>query len=156
MVIGYRKGTTKAFHSGQGDVSINSHYLDGISKTYGILRKHLWSYAAGLSKTSINDHVNYPYSVHHGALPLSFVRDNYYRKSGTNGGLQKESYFTGDPLWDGNGCSSRDNCCAQPNLPWFYHQIPLTANDKLEARICYDQTFADEAVLVKEIQLYMQ
>ena len=156
MVIGYQKGTTEAFHPGQGDVSIDSHYLDGVSITYGIPRKHLWSYAAGLSEISIYDHVNCPCSVHHGALPPSFVRDNYYCESGTNGGLQKESYFTGDPLWDGNGCSSKDNYCAQPNLPWFYRQIPLTANDKLEARICYDQEFTDEAVLVKEIQLYVQ
>ena len=156
MVIGYQKGTTDAFHPGLGDVSINDHYLDGISITYGTPRKHLWSYAAGLSEISIYNHVNCPCSVRHGALPPSFVRDNYYCESGTNGRLRHASYFTSDPLWDGRGCSSRDNCCTQPNLPWFYRQIPLTSREDLEARICYDQAFADEAVLVKEIQLYVQ
>ena len=155
MVIGYQKGTTDAFHRG-GEVSINRPYLDGISITYGIPRKHLWSYAAGFSEISIHHHLNCPCSTRHGSLPPSFVHDYYYCESGSNGGFQYASYFIGDPLWDGNGCSSKDNCCTQPNLPWFYRQIPLTSSEDLEARICYDQIFADEAVLVKEIQLYVQ
>ena len=85
-----------------------------------------------------------------------FVRDHYYCESGTTGGLSHGTYFTGDPLWDGKGCSRSNSCCAQPNLPWFYRQIPLTSNENVEARICYDQIFNDEAVLVKEIQLYVQ
>ena len=74
LVIGYQKGTTDEFHPGRGDASINSHYLDGISITYGIPRKHLWSYAAGLSEISIYDHVKCPCSVHHGVHPPSFVQ----------------------------------------------------------------------------------
>ena len=156
MVIGYQKGTPNRFYPGMGDVSINTHYLDGISITYGTPRKHVWSYAAGFSERYFYRHVNCPCSVGSGALPPPFVRDNYYFESGTTGGVQHARYFISNPLWDGYGCSSKDNCCTHPNLPWFYRQIPLTSRENLEARICYDQGFADESVPVKEIQLYVQ
>ena len=83
-----------------------------------------------------------PSTLNGGALPPSFVRDHCYCESGsTRTGLHFGAYFTGDPLWDRRGCSASNSCCAQPNLPWFYCQIPLTNNDNIEARICYDQAF---------------
>ena len=85
MVIGYQKGSPNAFYPGMGDVSINHHYLDGISITYGTAnaRKHLWSYAAGLSERFIYPHLNCPCSAGRGVLPPPFVRDHYYCESGT-------------------------------------------------------------------------
>ena len=151
MAVGYQKGTTDAFYSYVRRTSINDPYLDGVSITYGSTKKHLWSYAAEMYGSP---HVACPCTLNGGTLPPSFVRDHYYCVSGsTITGLHFGTYFTGDPLWDGRGCSASNSCCAQPNLPWFYHQIPLTSNDNVEARICYDQ---DEAILVKEIQLNVQ
>ena len=158
MVVGYQKGTTDGFYSLVRKTSINDPYLDGVSITYGSTRKHLWSYAAGLSESYSRDQpATCPCSLHGGTPAPSFVRDHYYCESGsTSNALHFGTYFTRDPLWDGRGCSASNSCCAQPSLPWFYRQIPLTSNDNVEARICYDQAFADEAVLVKEIQLYVQ
>ena len=158
MVVGYQKGSTDGFASLVRKTSINDPYLDGVSITYGSTRKHIWSYAAGYSETFTNGvHVTCPCSLAGGTRAPSFVRDHYYCESGTNtNGVNHGSYFTSDPLWDGKGCSTSNSCCAQPNLPWFYRQIPLTSNENVEARICYDQEFSDEAVLVKEIQLYVQ
>ena len=31
-----------------------------------------------------------------------------------------DAYFTADPLWDGSGCVSTNNCCTDAGLPWFY------------------------------------
>ena len=56
----------------------------------------------------------------------------------------------------GKECSNDNSCSSEPNLPWFYHQIPLTVNSDIEARICRDEVFDNEAVLVKELQLYIQ
>ena len=157
MVIGIQKGTPDAF--GHVRVSINQPYLDGISITYGTPRKHVWSYAAGLSENHVHgghQPLTCPCSKHRGALPLAFVNDHYYCESGTTGGLSHATYFTGDPLWDGKGCIDQDNCCTQPNLPWFFRQLPLTNTDDIEARICYDQSFSDESVFVEEVQFYVQ
>ena len=158
MVVGYQKGTPDAFLTFSGKTSINDAYLDGVSITYGSSRKHLWSYAAGISESySGGQLATCPCSQHGGTHAPTFVRDHYYCESGsTVDGVRFETYFTADPLWDGKGCGSNNNCCVQPNLPWFYRQIPLTSNDNVEARICYDQAFIDEAVLVKEIQLFVQ
>ena len=157
MVVGYQKGTTDAFYALARKTLIDEPYLDGVSITYGSPRKHIWSYAAGVSESYSRDQpATCPCSWRGGTRAPSFVRDHYYCESGsTIDGLNFRAYFTGDPLWDGKGCS-RSNCCAQPNLPWFYHHIPLTSNENVEARICYDQPLSDEAVLVKEIQLYVQ
>ena len=158
MVVGYQKGTTDGFLSHVRKTSINDPYLDGVSITYSAPRKHIWSYAAGLSEHySRNQGATCPCSLHGGARPPSFVHDHYYCESGsTYNGLSHRAFYTHDPLWDGRGCTGSNSCCAQPSLPWFYRQLPQTTNEKLEVRICSDQPYADEAVLVKEIQLYMQ
>ena len=155
MVVGIQKGTTDAFYSYVHKTSINDPYLDGVSITYGSIRKHIWSYAAGYSE---RDHqvATCPCSLPGGSRAPPFVRDHYYCESGTAGGAAHGIYYKYDPLWDGKGCSNSNSCCAQPNLPWFYRQIPLTSNENVEARICCDQALSDEAVLVKEIQLYVQ
>ena len=158
MVVGYQKGATDAFGNFVHKASINDPYLDGISITYGSTRKHIWSYAAGYNENLSRDQkVTCPCSRYGGARPPSFVRDHYYCESGViTGEVSQGTYFTGDPLWDGKGCSISNNCCSQPNLPWFYRQIPLTSNEDLEGRICHNEVFSDESVLVKEIQLYVQ
>ena len=52
-VIGYQFGSPAAFHySNQSpETTIDEPYLDGISITHGTPRTHVWSYAAGASKS---------------------------------------------------------------------------------------------------------
>jgi len=161
MIIGIQKGTMDGFYPGSvgSKLSINEPYLDGISITYGTPRKHIWSYGVGFSEDQAEDDqkpATCPCSKHRGILPLPFVGDHYYCESGTTGGPAQGTYFTGDPLWDGKGCDNQNTCCTQPNLPWFFRQFPLTNSEDIEARICYNQLFSDESVLVKELQLYVQ
>ena len=66
------------------------------------------------------------------------------------------SYWSRDPVWDGKGRPNKNSCCSEPNLPWFYRQIPLTSDQFIEARICCDESFLNEGVLVKEIKLFVQ
>ena len=159
MAVSYQKGTTDGFASLHYSArSIHGPYVDGISITYGT-RKHIWTYGIGHG-----DKVNYPSnhpvscpcSQYPGKLPPSFVHDNYYCESGSLNSASVHTYYTNDPVWDGKGCSSKNSCCSEPNLPWFYRQIPLTAKKDIEARICRDEAFANEGVLVQELQLYVQ
>ena len=160
MAMGYQKGTTDGFASYQYSArSINDPYVDGISITYGTPRKHIWTYGIGYSdkhKSLPKYPSNCPCSQYPGKLPPSFVHENYYCESGTVSTTLSESYYTADPVWDGRECSSENSCCSEPNLPWFYRQIPLTVNKGIEARICRDEVFANEGVLVQELQLYVQ
>ena len=79
-------------------------------------------YAIGFSDMG-NSHTGYncPCSKYPGTLPPSFVHDNYYCESGAP--LRGSGVVTDDPVWDGEGCPSGNNCCSEPSLPWFCHEI---------------------------------
>ena len=158
MAVGYQKSSTDGFSALFFSVrSLNGPYVDGISITYGKLRKHIWTYGIGNSDNSdaLPDlPTNCPCSEFAGALPPSFVHDHYYCESGSlNFG---SSHHTADPVWDGEDCSVNNTCCSDPSLPWFYRQIPLTTNKDIETRICRDEASSNEDVLIKELQLYVQ
>ena len=130
------------------------NYVDGVSISNGTPRKHIWTYAIEygfqFKHTSNCRCTEFP-----GQLPPSFVHDNYYCESG-RGTAAVSNVLTANPDWDGEGCSSDNSCCSEPSLPWFYHQIPLSASEDIQTRICRDQSSLDEDILIREIQLYVQ
>ena len=154
--MGIQKGTPGM--AAGPKLSINQPYLNGISITYGTPRKHIWSYTASISENQVQVHdrsFTCPCSKYCGALPLAFISDHYYYESWTNGWASLATYSTGVPLWDSKGCGDQ-TCCTQPNLPWFFRQLPLVDTDDVEAKICYDEDFQNECTLVKETRLYVQ
>ena len=66
----YQKGSTDAFRPTVQ--SIDGVYVDGISITLGSPRKHVWTYAAGLS-----DDYDYKATIP-GPSPPAFVGNDYY------------------------------------------------------------------------------
>ena len=152
-IEGYQKGATDGFR----ESSIDSTYVDGISITLGSPRKHVWTYAVGLSddhKISHSD--NCPCAKHRGRVPPTFVGNHYYCESGNIGPYDLNTYYTNDPLWDGNGCLAGNNCCTNIDQPWFFRQMVMKRQDYIEVRMCSDQGFPDEGAVVKQIQLYVQ
>ena len=74
MTVGYQKGRPDGFRAYRySSRSINGPYVDGISITYGTPRKHIWSYAIGISENN-NEISNCPCSQSPGKLPPSFVQ----------------------------------------------------------------------------------
>ncbi|XP_065888070.1 uncharacterized protein [Dysidea avara] len=47
-------------------------------------------------------------------------------------------------------------CCDNPNLPWFHQQLDTATADDVEVRICTDEDFNNEAVVVEQLELYIQ
>ena len=73
----------------QGPRDINSYYVDGMSITYGSPRKHIWTYAVGLSDDhNYNGVYNCPCAKYPGTAPPSFVGDHYYCESGNTGAFE--------------------------------------------------------------------
>ena len=156
-VKGYQKGSPSAFGD-ESLPSLDARYVEGISITLGNPSKHVWTYAVGLS-----DDGNYDGGVHNcpcaslqGRAPPSFVGNHYYCESGNTGGFVNSQYHTEDPLWDNAGCLANNNCCANTDQPWFFRQLVRSRQDYIEIRLCTNQGFSDEAVLVEQIQLYVQ
>ena len=155
QVKGYQKGNTNAFDSSQE--SIDDHYVDGVSITLGNPRKHVWTYAIGISDSgsATTDHYC-PCAARRGANPPSFVGDHYYCESGDIGGDATSAYYTLDPVWDGLDCSLSVNCCAHPDMPWFLRQFAKPQETFIEARICRNEGFSNEGTLVESMELYIQ
>ena len=158
LVRGYQKGTTDSFHSSKYLLyGINDPYVDGVSITIGNPRKHVWTYASGFSSDLSYAAYNCPCSVIPGPEAPSFVREDYYCSSGCSTTPVGATYYTDNSLWQGTGCTNaKDNCCADVGLPWFYREFPFPQDDDFEVRICYNQVYADEAVLIDALALFVQ
>ena len=164
---GYQKGNTNAFGY-TNTKSFNSFYVDGVVIALTSPRKHVWTYAIGFSDdfVGIDDtraQWNCPCAAVPGTDPPTFVGDHYYCESGATGDVRDDQatanndYYTSDPVWDGLGCNHADNnCCANPNLPWFFRQFAVPQTGSIEVRSCVSEGIANEAILLERLELYVQ
>ena len=169
-VVGYQKGSMGAFfpsakkHGQFPDEftptkhsrSLDGIYVDGISITTGSPRKHVWTYAVGTSDAGTSSAGNCPCAKYPGPDPPTYVGYHYYCESDSTRKPDAFKLYTDDTLWDGEGCLPENSCCYRAGMPWFFRQFPVALTGNIEVRICYDQTFSDEAVAVEQIQLYAQ
>ena len=151
-IIGYQKGSMDAFYPSARahgkypnfytpdtmSRSLDGVYVNGISITLGYPRKHVWTYAIGLSDDYDYPAYNCPCAKTPGPDPPSFVHDHYYCESGNTGTYDVNELYTEDPLWDGAGCLPENSCCYQPSMLWFYRQFPKAETGNIEVRICRD------------------
>ena len=56
----------------------------------------------------------------------------------------------------GFNCFTNSACCDNPNLPWFYRDLHMATMDDIEVRICTNEDFSDEGILVDNLELYVQ
>ena len=156
-VIGYQHGTPDGFGLNTNRGSLNDAYLDGVSITYGLPRKHAWSYAAGQSENSASSITsNCPCAPMQGEKPQPFVDDNYYCESGSpnNDGMLGVLY-NDDKLWDGKQCEG--TCCTDSKSPpWFSVCLPNLTTTSIEVRICGDQGTDDEDTPIELLEIYVQ
>ena len=97
-IKGYQKGSTDAFQAFSNSPSLDNGYVDGMSITVGNPRKHVWTYAVGLSVDGdFTDGIrNCPCARNRGIAPLSFVGEHFYCESGNTGGFVHSQYHTDD------------------------------------------------------------
>ena len=167
---GYQKDSTDAFggprrqRGSQYVKDINGAYVDGLSITTVSPRKHVWTYSSGNNDdnsafVNINittDEHTCPCAAVPGLLPFPFIHDDYYCESGSDGGSQVNGIYTADALWDGSGCDGMgDNCCTESGRPWFYQRFSTAQQSDVEARICADEDWGNEGVVVDQLQLFV-
>ena len=117
----------------------------------------MWTYAVGLGEDK--KHPNFgvcPCAADPGVASPSFVGEHYYCESANTGGWENV-YYIDDPLWDGAGCiHPNNNCCTNVGLPWFIREFPIAQHDDIEVRICTDEAYNNEAILIEQLKLYIQ
>ncbi|XP_065901870.1 uncharacterized protein [Dysidea avara] len=174
MMKGYQKGSMDAFYpysyaafgpytnyrpTVTVSTSLDGVYVEGVSITYGNPRKHIWTYAVGLSEDYNYKYYNCPCAKYPGPTPPPYIGNDYYCESGNTGVYDRELHtlYSQDPLWDGYNCPSENNCCNRPGMPWFFRQLPVKESaPSIEVRICNDQGFNDESAAIEQLQLYIQ
>ena len=135
-----------------GGQTIEGYYVDGISVTHGSPRKHIWTFAAGVSKDY--DDNNCPCaSPYPGPAAPPFVGENFFCES-ANPGRWEYQWYLDDPLWDSQGCASGSTCCDRGG-PWFTTTLSQEVSDDIELRFCSDQGPNDEDVAVDLLEIYI-
>ena len=87
----------------------------------------------------------------------NFVSSDYFCVAGTPTWGSVRVLYTGDPLWDGQGCGLQSTCCTFNNPPWFCKTLPQPTTEDIEVRICADEeSFANEDSPIELIELYVQ
>ena len=146
-VRGYQYGHCDSFDSSQ---DINSYYVDGISITQGQPRKHLWTYAVGLSEQISNAcpcNGNDP-----GESIPTFVGDHYYCESGFIVSSEQRVAWE-DPLWDGNGCHTTNNTCCD-RFGFFYRNV-ATSTNAIEVRWCSNGGYTAEDMPTDQLEIWV-
>eukprot|EP00731_Ephydatia_muelleri_P013180 Em0007g490a len=156
---GYQVSSTDAFCFRPGRVThINGPYVDGLSITYGSAnnRKHLFTYASGVTEKQVGQECNCPCSG--GTSPPAFIGSDYYCESGNpTANVIFNKFFYDDPLWDGRQCSVNEaGCCNKPNMPWFCKTLPTAISENIEVRICTDQSLLDEDFALEYFELFVK
>ena len=158
QVRGYQFNSPDAFHP--LSAGIDSCYVDGISITYGQNpRKHIWTYACGLSEDSSGVSAcpcNVDYSGGSN-VSSSFVGNHYYCESGLDSGEKHhQALYANDPLWDGKNCAGDEtSCCTNSKMPWFYRQLDDVTRDDIELRVCGNDMVSDEDTPLDIIEIYI-
>ena len=136
-------------------ITIDNRYVDGVSLTHGqIPRKHIWTFAAGVDETGVNQHYCPCNTRYTGAVP-PFIEQDYFCDTGSTYAVQSQLYYA-DPLWDGSGCGSTSRCCGFNNPPWFCKQLPQPTTDDIEMRVCVNEPNSNEDVALEIVEIYVQ
>ena len=155
QIRGYQFATPDAFNTGTSN--IDSHYVDGVSITYGSNpRQHIWTYVGGWAETRL-DLLGCPCNSGSSASPPSFVGNDYYCESALNAPPDSFIFFGGDPLWDGQNCDGPEStCCINTNIPWFLKRLNRTTTDDIELRVCGNEVISNEDTPLDIIEIYVK
>ena len=159
-IIGYQQKTPNAFepYIDNGQTTIDSYYVDGISLTHGSSpRQHIWTFAAALHEdNSYRDYVCPCTNTRNNPPPAvpPFVADDYFCDTGSENPYQ-HIFYGDDPLWDGEGCGPYNTCCSWNNPPWFMKEISPTTDD-IEMRLCSNDGFSSEDTPFETLEIYVQ
>ena len=159
-VRGYQYATMDAFdvsisNSAPARLSLDGHYVDGVSITQGQPLRHLWTYAVGISEQTSSAKYQCPCAVnkkHKRQNPPLFVGTNYYCESGFTGEYWPLRVVWEDPLWDGHNCMSHNSCC--DHFGWFLREVPSSSDD-ITVRLCSDQIVNNEDVLIEQLEIWV-
>ena len=157
QVNGIQFGNPDGFNA--NNPGVEAGYVDGVSITRGSPRQHIWTFVGYVGS-------HYPWT--HSWCPCSninrqgtttipaFIGNNYFCDTGNFEDNHRLIYYDGNPLWDGESCSSISTCCQFNNPPWFCASLPDSTTDDLEVRICGNEGTNSEDTVITRLEIYVK
>ncbi len=159
-ITAYQFNTTDAFaFSHRTGSNISTTYVDGVSLTHGHPREHIWTFASAFDELGGAPSDSCRCIRSDAPAPPSFVGMDYFCDTGRvryTPGVPSPPIFSDDPLWDGAGCGTPNNCCSFNTPPWFYKQLPRPTTDDIEMRVCRDEDVQNEDVAIVKVEIYIR
>ena len=142
-------GIAGLFYTPTPSNEINEEYLDGVSVTYEMPRKHIWSFFNGHEEIRCCNQEDLE-----SVLSYNFIEDNYFCDTGI---YTNFAYATNYPVWDGvTQCGNCANCCAPSSGPWFNTMLSFSSTSDIEVGICADEGTDNEDCPVGLIEFYVK
>ena len=159
-VIGYQYVSPDAIAPYRSQKNnLDGAYVDGVSLTHGNPRKHIWTFMAALQENFFLQDGRHecPCAPNSPVTVPSFIGNDYFCESGCPGHWQWNTFYPGDPLWDGKQCGLIEKaCCQAPGLPWFHKTVNSPTTDYIEMRICGDEISSWEDSPVDYFEIYVK
>ena len=147
-------GRIRAYQFGrpEGFTTGYSWLVDGITLYTHNQSQHIWSFAAGHGESSRSDgrYVCPCNTVFSGSIKATVGQD-YFCDTGSESWTRSGTFYSEDPLWDGEGCGPRSTCCSFNNPPWFCKQLPQSTTDDIEMKMCGANLHEDTPFDIVEI-----
>ncbi len=163
-VLAYQKGWPSALYNSlrpSSSFALEEAYLSGVSLTHGPpdSRQHIWSFIAGEYELDDGRFKSFkcPCSTTNWSYQVpSFIDNNYFCDSGNPGpNINTSTYYTENPLWDGQGCGLSSTCCEFNSPPWFCISLPQPTSEDLEIRNCYT-SFSTQDTIISSLDIHVK
>lgn len=148
LALGMQFETPDAFSRGS-PVGLDGLYVDGLSLTIGVVRRHVFTYAAGGSD---HDEGESQCPCLGGASAPEVVGDQFACESGARDAA--EGWLVGDLLWDDDLDPTSCDAVAAPS--YFVADLGEPVDDPLEARLMADQESTNEDVGLVRLELFVR
>ena len=152
-VTGYQYGTIDAVNTAVVTGA------EGVTISRGPSQQHVWTLMAGYSESRASSGSCPCITGSRVSVP-AYIGNNYFCESGNpKNSRPSRILYTSDPLWDGQGCHSRESpCCNVPGIPWFHRDYgSTTTTDYIELRVCGDGgSTNDEDTPVNFYEIYVK
>ena len=160
QIRGYQDSSPNAFAQSidNPSLTIDDIYVDGVSVTYGTSpRKHIWTFTAAVGDSRTDSSVCYctlPPATNSLAVP-PFVGNDYFCEAGTDT-FSYHTFYSDDPLWDGQDCPLTSTCCQFNSPPWFCKTLAEPTTEDIEVRIMANDRITNEDIPIELIEIYVQ
>ena len=136
---------------------LDANYVDGIAITVGVPRRHVFTFAHGLSDSFEEGSAASECPCDGGTAPPAFVGTEYLCEAPRVGELAGTRVFdTDDILFDGQSIDDPSCVGSFESAPAFRATLGVLTIDAIEVRLMQNQGPEDEDIVIISLELWVR